>query len=249
MAVSIGWLLSKLRFPLKPELGGISADYISGLIPSCENGSTLTVSSGSAYIPGLSGALDVSSPLTLNVTGTTPGNWYSLYLYSNAGVPAIEVVSTLPSDTYKGSARTKLGDTSRRLLGMYRANTTGGLWPFYTDSGLNLRYIIDLGFAGFRVLINGVATVKTLVDVSNVLPPISRVCNCTLTSANTAAATVASIMPNGSSLVIGGGLQTIGSGKFTESFITDTGQKLQYAWNQAPNGGLFIDVTGFRYER
>ncbi|WCM53510.1 hypothetical protein OH720_11025 [Pseudomonas sp. WJP1] len=81
--------------------GGVAESFITGLIPSCEAGNNIVVTSGAAYIPGY-GIIVVPSGLSLPISGTTAGTWYHLYLYSNAGTPAVELVSTWPSSPIWG---------------------------------------------------------------------------------------------------------------------------------------------------
>lgn len=242
--------LNALTTPITPAQGGVGTNYISGLVPSCEDGSTLVVTSGVAYIPSVGNTVSTTN-LSLPLSGLTTGTWYHLYLYLNAGVPAIELVTTSPSAPYRGDARTKTGDTSRRLLGSFRSNTTGGLWPFYvTDSDTSIQYAVDWASAGFRVLAAGTASSRTAIDVSNVVPAIARVAYAALTFSGTTTGQVFSVAADGvSGSIVGVTVQP--SGKMVVYIPTSSAQKLSYQWNVTPTGGnsAYVDIGGFRYAR
>lgn len=93
------------------------------------NANNLSVSSGAAWIEGL-GRI-VSVPTSLSPPSSTPltaNTWYYMYLYVDAnGQPQVEFVTTAPAAAYRGSARSKTGDNTRRLL--FAARTDGAGTP------------------------------------------------------------------------------------------------------------------------
>ena len=91
--------------------------YIDGLQMQWVSATAVTVSSGRAYIPSLGYYLDAPNAIALTGLVLTASTWHHLYLYDNAGTPAVECVTTAPAAPYSGTARAKTGDTSRRYIG------------------------------------------------------------------------------------------------------------------------------------
>lgn len=145
------------------------AGYIDGLRMQWVSGTALTVTSGSAYIPGIPGILYASSNIAKTGLSLSASTWYHVYLYDNAGTPDIEIVTTAPAAPYNGTARTKTGDTSRRYVGSALTDASGNLYPF---SHFGDRITYDSGNAAgtFFVLVAGAATVSTNISLSAVVP-------------------------------------------------------------------------------
>jgi hypothetical protein len=108
--------------------------YIDGLQMQWVSGTAVTVSSGTAYIPSLGNVLVANAAMALTGLSLTASTWYHLYLYSNAGTPAVECVTTAPSAPYNGTARTKTGDTSRRYIGSVYSSASSALSGFYASN-------------------------------------------------------------------------------------------------------------------
>ena len=87
----------------------------------------ITVTSGSAFVPSLNKCLPVPNAIALTGLVLAASTFYHVYLYSNAGVPAIEVVTTAPASPYNGTARAKTGDTSRRYVGSVLTDASGNI--------------------------------------------------------------------------------------------------------------------------
>ncbi|WLG43220.1 hypothetical protein [Pseudomonas sp. FP1740] len=130
--------------PLNASLRQPASGYIDGLIPSWISATSVAVSPGAAYIPSTASNLVSASALVLTGLSLSATTWYYLYLYDNAGTPAIELVTTAPDVAYAGTARTKTGDTSRRFICALRAQAANVIRSFiwaddyvnYTDAAL-----------------------------------------------------------------------------------------------------------------
>jgi hypothetical protein len=146
--------------------------YIDGLVPVGVGGTTLGVTAGEAYIPGLGGNLVVPSPITLTgLTGLTANTWYYVYLYSNSGTPALEFVTTAPAAPYSGTARTKTGDTSRRFMFAALVGTGGGIVSVQPDSAGFMNFVAPTNGPPWTVISAAANTTETIVSVAAVVPP------------------------------------------------------------------------------
>ncbi|WP_460093685.1 hypothetical protein [Pseudomonas sp. S2_B03] len=152
--------------------GGVSAGYIEGLIPQWNSATSITVSPGTAYIPGAQEPMVAASPLTLSGLSLTANTWYYLYLYDNAGVTAVELVTTAPAAPYSGTARTKTANTSRRFICALKTGSSGLL--SFLWMGDTIQYMENFTDAPFRVLLGGPATTPTTTDLSAVVPLTTR---------------------------------------------------------------------------
>lgn len=105
------------------------------------NGTHLTVTSGSAWIPSLGASINVPSTLSGPSMTFSASTWYYVYLTS-AG--ALEISTTAPAAPYKATARTKTSDLSRRYLGAVKSNAdaTPRLLQFWREGNF-VRYIED----------------------------------------------------------------------------------------------------------
>lgn len=160
--------------------GSNQEDYISGLklrwnSPGT-NGTNITCDSGAAWVPSLNRILDIPSTLTGPSMTWAASTFYYAYVYDNAGTPALEFSTTAPAAAYKGTARTKTGDTSRRYVGALKSNAAG------TPAILNFKRIGDMvryteGWnQTLYQLFNFGATANTLYSpsLSGYVPPTSR---------------------------------------------------------------------------
>jgi hypothetical protein len=108
----------------------VGRGYIDGLQMQWVSGTALTVSSGAAYIEGSAAVLNAPSAIPKTSLSLTASTWYHVYLYDNAGTPAVELVTTAPAAAYNGTARSKTGDTSRRYLGSVKTDSSGSIFNF-----------------------------------------------------------------------------------------------------------------------
>lgn len=105
--------------------------HIDGLRMMYTGRRSLTVSTGSAYILSLDRIVEVNANIVL--TGlffASPSTFYHVYLYDNAGTPAVETVTTGPTVNFYGTAYHKTGDSSRRYLGSLLINAASDIIGF-----------------------------------------------------------------------------------------------------------------------
>jgi hypothetical protein len=173
---------------------GVGVEFINGLIPSrhATTTTTLIFSAGSAIVPSTGKLVRVTSPITLNLLGSTVGaTWHYAYLYdSGAGVGAIEVSTTAPAAPYSGFARHKTGDTSRRYIGAFMTGSSGnfGFWHFLWLPNF-VMYQEAINAAPFRFGPYG-QTSPTTRSLLSVVPPTTRSFLSNVTSSATSASSV-----------------------------------------------------------
>lgn len=221
---------------------GVGRGYIDGLLPVYTSGTGISIASGTAYIPGPGKNIYVPNGLALSGLSLSGNTWYYLYLYDNAGAPAIELVTTAPSAPYSGTARTKTGDTSRRFICALRTSGATGLYNFIVNQGF-IEYRENIPAAPFRVLAAGAATTPTGVNCSTVVPPTTQTAIFTFTNIGTPVMFVQ--FPGLTSAV----LQQVAAGtRFKSQAPLSTAQFVDYA-NSGTGGNSFIDVCGYGMER
>lgn len=155
--------------------GGVSKGYIEGLNFTWVSGTQLSISPGAAYIPGLGRPLEVANVLNISIASGSlaADTFYYLYLYSNAGTPALELSSTI-ADTYNGgTARQKSGDPSRRFLFSVRSGPGGNILKI-VQNGDMLEYRNTTNASPYRIVAgNGSVTPYTAYLIS-IVPPIAK---------------------------------------------------------------------------
>ncbi|WP_227235436.1 phage tail protein [Pseudomonas sp. IAC-BECa141] len=218
---------------------GVSPGYIDGLNPIWNSATSITVDSGTAYIPGSTKALRVSAPLTLSGLSLTANTWYYLYLFETTGVATIELVTTAPSAPYFGTARTKTGDSSRRFIAAVRCGASG-LRPFLLSGGA-LIYTEDASTT--LALSGGTATSATSVSCSSFIPPTTQRCILTLYGP-----------PSGGTLIVGYAntieiLSCPAGTRYQADTLCSVVQTVNYRHVTAVTGGSSIGVRGYGLER
>lgn len=148
------------------------ATHIQGLRIIWNSPTSITVESGSAWIPALGRVLDVPGAITRSSLFLTASTWHYVYLYSDAGTPAIETSTVAPA-AYKGTARQKAWDESRRYLGAILTDSEGNLCAF-ERRGAFVRYAETHTNTPFRV-VAGASTTLTNYSAVGVVPPTSRI--------------------------------------------------------------------------
>ena len=152
------------------------AAFKQGLIPTwgtpANNGNTLTVSPGAAYIPSLGRVLNVPTTLTGPTMALAASTWYYVYLYDNGGTPTLDISTTAPV-AYKSNARQMTGFMSRRHIHTFRTSASNVAYRTFRQGDWNY-YLEDTGATPFRVLSAGAATTFTAVSCAAVVPPTSR---------------------------------------------------------------------------
>lgn len=226
----------------------IPPGYIDGLKMVWNSANSISTTSGACYINALGYALQFPNTLTLSGLSLTASTFYHLYGYSNAGTPAIELVTTAPASPYNGTARAKTGDTSRRYLGSVLTDASGNIYNFL-QSGNLFTYRVQFDIAPFRALSNGSAVSFTSVSFAAVAPITSRflVGRCINTTPNAATRiTTSDASGDPTAGCFGVGPATTAYA----SFFLDSSQTLQYLVNATPtSGGVYFDTSGYTYER
>ncbi|MDI3399671.1 hypothetical protein QLG12_15765 [Pseudomonas sp. V88_4] len=161
---------------------GVGKEYIEGLRMKWVSANSISVTTGIASIP--SGGAPLIVPAAITVSGLTlsASTMYHVYLYSNAGVPAIEVSTTAPV-LYSGTARAKSGDTSRRYIGSVLSKTANTLMKF-THAGDRIAYGENLFGAPF-LLVSGAVIVAQTVSCLTVVPVTASHLSCLFQNAAT----------------------------------------------------------------
>lgn len=227
-------------------------DYISGLKMVWNSANSLSVTSGAAYISSLGRVVRLGATANLAGLVLTASTWYHLYLYLNAGAPAIECVTTAPAAAYFGTARAKTGDTSRRYVGSVKTDASGNIYKF-VQTNSDVMYEENVINAPFNILNNGTATTPTNVDASGIVPLTSSVAyaqfynsspntncgvanpDCNFTLSVGGAVTIFAITP---------GLTTIARAQLSSA------QLFNYQHSVTPSsGGMTIRVIGYTFER
>jgi len=117
--------------------GNRAMKLAGGIDCYCENGDRIQTAS------------DISAS-SLSLSAST---FYHVYAYLNSGTPTIEVVTTAPASPYKGTARSKTGDTSRRYIGSILTDASGYIFDFIHNAHTNhISYYVASNAAPFRVL-------------------------------------------------------------------------------------------------
>jgi len=222
--------------------------YIDGLQMQWVSATAVTVSSGRAYIPSLGYYLDAPNAIALTGLALTASTFYHLYLYDNAGTPAIECVTTAPAAPYNGTARAKTGDTSRRYVGSVLTDASGNVIRFQHLAAASTM-LYPLVAQSLRVLSNGGALASTQVDCSAVIP----------VTATSVGARFLNNAATGDTLWIGPGDATVSgsvyflavgfAGATAFQFApVDATLKLAYTHSTATSGA-YIDPYGYTFER
>lgn len=224
--------------------------YIDGLKMIWNSGTSLSVTSGTAYVPGEGRVINLPSTVTKAGLSLSANSWYHLYLYRNGGSADIEISTTDPAEPYSGAARTKSGDSTRRYIGSIRTGASGEVMRFRHELPGRILYNTDIN--QFRVLNGGtnVGDPPANISLTGVIPVTSRVV-CVLIE-NTSVNTVVFSNPDLTTTAIGTAilffLRTTGVGE--AEIPTSEGRQLNYAYFTAPGaGGASVWVVGYSFER
>lgn len=239
--------LDQYGMPVQLTAGVVSrVFYIDGLELAYVTGTSLSLRAGSAWVEGLGYALEATADIAKSGLSLLANTWYYAYFFSNAGAPDFELSTTAPAEPYSAFARSKAGDTTRRLVGELKTDAGGAIQRVRVEGrGSNplVRYMKDHTLAPFRILSTGTATTLTTVSCIPVVP----------VTAITAWIRVLNTTDR---------LARISNPNVTENFISvfanqdvhalvplSTTQELQYSLSAAPtSGGLNLDVLGY-YQR
>lgn len=231
----------------------LSPGYIDGLQMQWVSATAVTVSSGTAYIPSLGAYLQSNAAIALSGLTLTASTWYHLYLYSNAGTPAVECVTTAPV-LYQGGASQKTGDNSRRYVGSIRTDASGNIIRFnHMLSGNDIRYMQSINNAPQHPLVNGAATVPTNIDLSGSCPATSRRVWLYLENSDTSGNVIFIGNSDGGDPGTVSGLFSFmrSNEKLSSNYLLSSVQDINYEFNAAPvaGTGLTVWVLGYNYDR
>lgn len=229
--------------------------HIDGLKLEWVSGTSIRVTTGSAYIQGLGYAIDVPAAITKAGLVLVAATWYHVYLFVTAGGAAdIEIVTTAPATAYSGTARSKAADGSRRYLGSALTDSTGQLW-WFKHSGNSVTFGWgDPGTPPQRPMVHGQATIAT--DVALKVPvtatkAVTRVQNTSNVGSRISNHDIPGTI--GSSGTGTNFLYPVGPGEFAigETAISADDQTCTYWLTAVPIGtaGVHIDLFGYIYER
>ena len=226
----------------------IPQGYIDGLQMVWNSATSISVTSGTAYIPALGNVLVSNATLTLSGLSLTASTWYHVYLYSNAGTPAIECVTTAPV-LYYGTAYQKAGDSSRRYVGSVLTDASTNIRNFkHYESRYFWMQNIANGLDIFRILNGGNATAPTVFSGSLCMP----------ITAYSALLRGSNLDPTYPALLSAGDYVTVGNDGqislkqnlvgFFEMSSSST-QSFKYFFINVPTGTLVVDLIAFNFLR
>jgi hypothetical protein len=230
----------------------VGPDYINGLTAVWNSANSISITGGSAYIPSSGTVLTLAGTITKSSLVLSAATFYHVYLYSNAGTPDIEIVTTAPSAKYSGSSRTKTGDTSRRYLFSFLTAAADTIIRF-KHANNKVSYLADYLAAPLVILTNGLATTSTAVSASGAVP-VTATHTC-MAIFNSSAVSGASVFLNdadigavtnaNAQISVPFGLQA------TLDFSISASQTLNYIYPAtAPSGnGTYLRVFGYLFER
>jgi len=220
----------------------VGKGYIDGLYPVRVSGNALNILPGAAYIPGLNDV--ISAPLlSLSGLALAASTWYYLYLWSNNGNASVEMVTTVPSEVYSGTARVKSTDTTRRFIGAVLTNASGNLIPFWVTADNFLNYQDTTTVTPFRCVSGATQTTPTAVSLSSAVPVTSRSVRLHINNSGSATSFLGTPDFTGAQVQAG----TAGV-RYNTTFFTDGSQRILF-YLAAAGGALSIDVTGYGMER
>ena len=254
MANTLARILSQLRIPIPIALGGTGKTtefrkrHIDGLYMKYNSANSLTVTEGSAYIPGTGSILELTAPVILSGLTLTANTWYHLYLYSNAGTPTLELVTTAPDTPYFSTARGKTGDASRRYVGSVLSAAANTLHKFSHYDG-EVQYHVYPEGAPFLLVLAAVIT-PTTINYSALVPvTATHSVNMVLNSASDTTARFANPdFTNPLSNV----LYDYFCARSASSIMVmglSAAKTLQWRHDGAANGNLLLGCIGYRFER
>lgn len=228
----------------------VEPGYIDGLQMSWDSTTSISVSSGTCYIPSVGANVNFPSSITKAGLSLSANTWYHLYGFLNAGVPDIEVVTTAPSSPYNGTARTKSADTTRRYIGSVKTDASSNIFSFLmVGNTINYR-ATGGGVAPFRCLNNGSATVATTVSLAGIIPVTAFQTQIFIQNLTTNNAFVTFNAPGDAQVHVFIPNRTAGTFQNFLDMYTDANQAVQYNYDIAPATlGAFIDVFSYTYMR
>lgn len=122
--------LDQYGLPTVVTAGTVPTTFIEGLTFSRASDTAVTLRAGSAWVPGLDAVLEAPTDIAKTGLVLAANTIYYGYLWSNAGVADLELSTTAPAAPYRGIAKTKTGDTTRRYVGELLTDAAGAITIF-----------------------------------------------------------------------------------------------------------------------
>jgi hypothetical protein len=226
---------------------GVMPNAISGLQLRWTATDGITVTDGMAVLPN-GKRLMVYAPIAKTALALSADTWYHVYLFDDGGTPDTEIVTTIPTAPYFGTARAKTGDTSRRYIGSVRTNASAEILNFYESNNF---VFYRINFSAKRVLSNGDQIAETTIDASAFVPVTSRMAMLRIFNGATTGLLATGTSDDSVTAPGVSGITLTGTGSTTVTpHSLDAEQKFTYWYNVSPVGGFaFIDVFGYYLER
>lgn len=235
-------------FALKED---VDKAYIEGFRLVRAGAAALDIHSGECYAEN-GDKINSTSTISLTSLSLTTSTLYHVYVYLSGGTPTAEVVTTAPAAPYKGKARSKTSDTTRRYIGSVYATGTNTLayWNHMPNLGL-MMFTQDQSASPWRVLSNGLATTETTISFGSLVPA-GPAMVIKAKFSNTSATRYPSLgnSEDGITLAAGVGIYVVNlSASPTIDFPLDASGNMSYLYDVAPATGLYVDLYGYFYER
>lgn len=247
--------LEALEAEVQTITGGFYVDptFITGLHLEWVSGTEVRIKSGACYILGSGEILEATADTVLTITPAA-STFYYIYALKVGGALSFESSPTAPVQ-YRGYAKHKTGDSSRRYVGAVRSNAAGTALHRFRCEGNLVRYLQDTEVAPFRLVNALSAQVVTFVSAGGVVPPTSTMAKMristnpnagvaiSLPSLETAgaAATAVTLLFQGSGSTAGWDIVLDPSGASNPQSFTFE--------NIAPSGSTTIDLHGYYEQR
>lgn len=225
-----------------------STRFIDGF--ELSHGSPLSLSAGSAWVPGIQETVESSVAISVPLAGLTGGTFYHLYVFKGAsGAIDRELVTTAPQ-LHASGAWVKTGEASRRYVASVLANSATSVYAFVQDGNRILYNVSPTSGSIFEVL-NGSSTTSATVSCAAAVPATAVVVNaiCANQSA-TAGTTVRISNPTMGAAASANHRQFLLYGSSGELPILLGGNlQFNYAFDSAPSAGLIVRVNGYTFRR
>lgn len=155
--------------------GSTDVELIRGLDFRHNSGSSLIVSPGECYIPGIAEVVSCNVDTAFGPAFGSASTWYHLYLYKTGpGAFGVNWGTALPV-RYGFRAAYATGDNTRRYIGSVLTNASGSIYSYTTRVMASNEITLDWtelnNVAPFRVLAGGNNTSATVIDLSGIVPP------------------------------------------------------------------------------
>lgn len=241
----------------------VSTQLIDGLTLTWDSANQLGVETGACYIPNLGKVLELTTRASFSVSfAASSSAWHYIYAYDNgSGGLTFEYNTTAPV-VYRGYARHKTGDTSRRYIGPILPNgaTTPAMRKFFMYKNGQIRWLENPHVPSPFTLVDadqnaalGIATTETTVNAIPVVPITSRLAQMNVWTWTSATSPYWMIGNSEDAITLGYNNALHWGYGYRTSFNNelsvqlDSSQAYTYRWSTSPgNGnGLSQAVLGF----